>query len=420
MKNIFQISNKKILLLLCICLLFTLGCKEKSLKSSTYSKEYVEAEDYDPTGFSWIFRPDTIAETDSEIYLKAGNYLFLLDKDNLNISPLCYKSECLHYNETDSARIPECNAFFGMYNDFRSVSYYKDKLYLISIASNPLRFDLIEMNKDGSGRKTILEDIAGAGMLNGNNILIHRGVIYYVCQTYTAEGVAENTLYGISLVSGNRKPKILHSTEKNIDALLPYLNSVFFSVSESDDNAGNSGNIYLMEYDLITGEVNNCITDPNYSLHGAYNNKLVLRKDSSYWTYDLNTKCVEKEEESLNIFSKSYPTWNCHAECIEDDFSLFTCYDREAGNMIPDLMVADKEGKNVCRIEGEAWFGINGGEMVTIKGNEYYLKFSAGYEPFSIMLYKKTDLLEGNVNPVIILETPHFEDLSRPFIFSTN
>ena len=69
----------------------------------------------------------------------------------------------------------------------------------------------------------------------------------------------------------------------------------------------------------------------------------------------------------------------------------------------------NREGNVVATIEKSA-FGTTTSETVTWNGKTYYMAYRT-MDPFSVCLYSNEDLLQGVVNPEVLLQVESFYEL---------
>ena len=350
-----------IILLSGILIVSQISCSGASLiKSSSYSEVFLADEDYDPTSYAYGVSSTPAVVTPEGLYFVAGSYLFFMNKETKEVHPLCFKTECLHHEEEAAYKIAECNAYLGtppgVLKHF--LGYYKGKLYVSSIDSTTRKLALIEMDPDGSERKTILKDLSSLGV---QQIYLHRGVLYYYTNKYDSEGKLSASMYGISLVSDNSDPVLLYETsdgKTSIDALLPYKNIVYMVVfNETEDDDGNiDAKQWIEKYHIDNGKIDRIELEGVFYPCSIYREKVLIRKALEYYEYEPSKNKISQSNSGVAVFQTSHPGWNCYGEATLDDISFVTCLDlEETGDFIYDLFVIDDQGNELCRLENEAW-----------------------------------------------------------------
>ena len=225
----------------------------------------------------------------------------------------------------------------------------------------------------------------------------------------------------MSLLSDSRTPEIIYEATQDhfISGVFPYLNQVFFidSVQEHQDD----GNILLkqriLSYQLKDQSVQEITGEGIYSICGVRDSKLIILNSRKYYEYDPSSKEFKPCTSGFTSFAEAHPGWTCQAECIQDDFNLFTCFDREESNdFIYDTFVTDRDG-NLLGAIPEASLGAFNSQMIRIDNEEYLFRCSRTTAPFSVNLYKKADLMQGIVDPITLIAVEDINtDLNNGYI----
>ena len=90
---------KKILLILCMLVLFLTACG--SDQAEVESEEFNLETDFQSEYYDWTTEPHPIVEVENGYYMLVGYYLYYVDKETMEYTPLCNKPNCLHQEETD-------------------------------------------------------------------------------------------------------------------------------------------------------------------------------------------------------------------------------------------------------------------------------------------------------------------------------
>ena len=374
--------------------------------------------DYNLSLYSEFEKNQVFAQSPKGVYFILGSYLFFMPDDGKEASPLCYKPECLHLEETDENRIADCDAFVGgSPAQLPFISYYKDHIYLTSISKENGSIDLIRMKEDGSEKETIVKDLLAQGVMR---VRMHRGVIYYHTDTFSLEGVRQQQIWALPVDQSNQQPEAIYTCDEqewSLTYFLPYGNQLFFS-EYNDDYHLNETRVY--RYDTETGQVERILDEEGKSWFaaGIYKDHLIVRGSTDdYEDYDLGEKALTKDEYGIMPFVEEHTGWNCHIECFTDTFRTYVCYDRENGEMINDLIITDEKGVEKAVIPDEAWL-LSSSIVVTIDNEDYYIRGCNDASNFSVKKYKCSDLLAGAVDPVILFEADAWETMYPPYVIS--
>lgn len=413
--------KNRIGLLMLILLMTLISCGNSTkYKTSSYEDGFVEGEDCNPTVTSLLFTPSNIAVTSQGIYLIAGNFVYYADPGTMEAKPLCHRPNCLHNQEQDSAKVPECDAFIGSALDNTFIANYKDALILTCLNKASLKLELIRMDFDGSNKKTLISDLDKVII---NTLRIHRGAVYYFQSEADLEGKTELSFNVVSFTGRKTKPVRLYSTfEKNTQGctILPAGNHVFFSTETMTDTTTGETTNKIFDLDIRTGEVRTLFQDGQYSICGFRNGKLIIGGGRDYYEYSPESGDLT-EETGIRAFSEEHPDWNCHPECITEELTVFSCVDFDSfkkgetdSPFVSDQFVVDRSGKTLCRLEGKGW-ATRGQIAAGINGRRYLIEMS-GIAPFSIDAYPVENLLAGNPEYTTLLWAENVNDLTRAYI----
>ena len=411
-----------ILLLAVLLVFFGTACSPGKVVSSNYKDAYVENEDFNPTANPLSgFRFSTVT-TDEGIFFNAGAYLFYMDYTTRKAVPLCSKPECMHQEETDARKILNCDAYIGAARQYgHFIAMFKDKLYVTILDPSSGDYNLVEMNSDGSERSEIMKGFFSRGI---NYICMHRGVIYFDSEMYSADGDPIIRINAISLVSGRQKPAVIYeATEKGVilNGFMPYKNKlymVFFTENHDERSQEFSLSIWIEAYDILTGEtVRLPVEDMN--ICGAFEDKLTLVGQKGFYEYDTLSQSGEFVESGLALFYREHEDWQCMVDLMDEDLSMVAALktDTKEHEAVEGLMVVDSKGNLLGVIQDNAW-GRSTGAIIRIHGEEYYMRYMGSSAPFSICLFKKEDLLNGNMEPETIFYADDLNDLQPGYIIS--
>ena len=78
---------KKILLILCMLVLFLTACG--SDQAEVESEEFNLETDFQSEYYDWTTEPHPIVEVENGYYMLVGYYLYYVDKETMEYTPLC-------------------------------------------------------------------------------------------------------------------------------------------------------------------------------------------------------------------------------------------------------------------------------------------------------------------------------------------
>ena len=391
-------------------ILLLCSCSGSRIKSTNYEDRMSEKDDFNYTALSWLYTNDCFTEPEEGLFYVVGSYLFFSNAETMEGKPLCFKPECLHNDETDPEKVPDCDAFLGASYGGSYIGYFQNQIYVTALNKSTQKRELIRMEKDGSGRETIFSDLS---MVDIPNIRMHRGVLYYFTSSIDAEGKADVGFHVYSLLDRRKKDQVMYSWQLHDCSpfqLLPIGNRVYFEVEKGNDNDGYAYDLLMLN--IATGEVTQVFSGDQYMIYGARDNKLILRNQGVY--YELSSDgTLAEENHGLNALTEAHPDWQVHLDCADSELNFFSCFDREGGGFIEDMIVTDLSGRELCRLEGEAW-GDLGAEIAVINNERYYVKQSTSLAPFSVKAYRVEDLKKGNTDYAELLKADEYNRAFSP------
>ena len=116
------------------------------------------------------------------------------------------------------------------------------------------------------------------------------------------------------------------------------------------------------------------------------------------------TKEIRISELGIQKYAESHPEWSCDAHCIRNDIAFLVSYD-DMNDDGRDLItwnrrVIDGNGEEVESVEQRNYlWPYASDQIITIKGEDYYVWYNANVTDFSVGLYKVKDLLAGKLKP---------------------
>ena len=395
----------------CAAALAFTGCGSQVLvESSSYKTEYLPEEDYNYLSYNWWDEKQLMAQSNEGIYFLAGDYLFFMNWDTKQTVPLCFKTDCLHADETDQEKIVFCDAFMGsgaVQTPF--LAYYRDKLYTICVDRTTGKDNLVEMNPDGSDRK-ILYSTSDNPL---STIFMHRGVIYFINNLKDLNGEAHYGLNALSVVSDSHEPVQVYigSFEGGwMQNFFAFENYIYIADCYYTETAFDS---IIIRYDIRTGESEEILGE-GIDIYGLEDNNLLIRQDGLYYVYSLKDKTLAPSRRNYDTFLQAHPQWQCHCENPDEDFAMFSYYDSETGSIIYDSYVLNSQGEVAAIIPDTAW---SNGCIYDFNGEKYVFRYVNNY--YGIRAYAKKDLLQGIVDPIIVFDADNYNDLMPAYITKT-
>ena len=409
-------NNRKLMKLillpiLCAAALTFTGCGSQTLiESSSYKTEYLPEEDYNYQSYNWCDQRQCMAQSDEGIYFLAGDYLFFMNWDTKQTVPLCFKTDCLHADETDQEKIVFCDAFMGggaVQTPF--LAYYRDKLYTICVDRTTGKDNLVEMNPDGSDRK-VLYSTSDNPL---SSIFMHRGVIYFINKLKDLNGEAHYGLNALSVVSGAHEPVQVYTGVFEggwLQNFFAYENYIYISDCYYTETAFDS---IIIRYDIRTGESEEILGE-GIDIYGLEDNNLLIRQNGLYYVYSLKDKTLTPSRRNYDTFLQAHPQWQCHCENPDEDFAMFSYYDSEAGSIIYDSYVLNSQGEVAAVIPDAAW---SNGCIYDFNGEKYVFRYVNRYK--GIRAYAKKDLLQGIVDPILVFDADNYNAIMPAYVTKT-
>ncbi len=171
---------KQIIIILCLCIMTLTGCTLK--EEVEEGKEFNIETDFQLEYCDMTYEPHPIVEVNDGYYILVGYYIYYVDKETMEYTPLCNKANCLHQKETDQMKTTNCNAMVRAgVRFYLTLNYYKEHLYVPAIVTvsgeNGLpesRYVMEKLALDGGNREVIHKFEKPVEMA-----ITHRGYIYY-------------------------------------------------------------------------------------------------------------------------------------------------------------------------------------------------------------------------------------------------
>ncbi len=252
---------KKILIILCILILFLTACV--SDQTTVENEEFNPETDFQSQYCDLTVEEHPIVETEDGYYMLIGYYLYYVDKETMEYTPLCNKPNCLHQKETDQTKVISCNAMVQTGNLFYlCLNYYEGHLYTAAIETvvdeNGLPEKKYVMEKfplDGGSREIIHEFEKPVEMA-----IVHRGYIYY-SSAYAFLGSEAAGVYRVPVDGGEEELIYTAESNKNQISHLRIIGNALVFTEYYDDGASD-----LYKYDLSKKKVEKVFLGENLSV----------------------------------------------------------------------------------------------------------------------------------------------------------
>ncbi|CVI67652.1 hypothetical protein NDGK_00954 [Clostridiales bacterium CHKCI001] len=346
---------KKILLILCMLVLFLTACgsDEVAMESEEFNLETdFQSEYYDLT---MDFHP--IVEMENGYYIIVGYYLYYVDKETMEYTPLCNKPNCLHQEETDETKVMNCNAMF--YTNrmvYTSLNYYKQHLYTVAIEimtdENGIperKYVMDKISLDG-GEREIIHEFENPV----DTAIVHRGYIYY-SSDFSQIGSNEKTgVYRVPIEGGEEE--LLYSAESDNQISYLRITGTNLSFTEYDEEQGHS----VCWYSLVDGKVKKTsfgdgidVVSDRVANGRVYYRAMKEYKDCNTWSTKLDGS-DEREEE----FVSQHQDDDYYYETNQEDKTQ-TVYDWKTHKKVAKFSQLTVLGSFFAGKEKLFWYGIN-------------------------------------------------------------
>lgn len=381
----------------------------RSYPELVYPDEYVEGQDFNYMAFST--RPNTLAVTDNGIYFKTVKFVYYANFESMKAHPLCYRLTCLH-RTGGWEEYADCNAFSGpeVGQDFLGV--FRDHVYYTIYFDSKFSYKnessipaLVRTRLDGSDRETVIPDV---NQIIGNQIRIHRGVLYYPEVVLDPDGTYRYALMAMDLTKDRFESEHLldgAAAAGTFSEILPYGNYIYYNemhAEEQEDGTKLRKRRYL-RYHIPDGSIEVLTDYSDLQLKGIIDGQLILFDGSDYYEMDPATKEIRISELGIQKYAESHPEWSCDAHCIRNDIAFLSSVDdcNDAGGFNTWYRrVIDGNGEETENVVQPNYiWPYASDQIITIKGEDYYVWYNSNVTDFSVGLYKVKDLLAGKLKP---------------------
>ncbi len=346
---------KKILIFLSILVLVLTACE--SNKVAVESEEFNLETDFQSEYYDLTWQTHPIVEMEDGYYILVGYYLYYVDKETMEYTPLCNKPNCLHQKETDQMKVMDCNAM--VWSDISlhtSLNYYKQYLYIAAV-------ELLTDENEISERKYVMDKIPLDGGEREiihefenpvDTAIVHRGYIYY-SSSFSQIGSDEKTsVYRIPIEGG--KEELLYSAEK--DNQISYLRVIGTNLSftEYDEEHGHK----VCQYNLVNGEIKKISFESGIDVVGdrIANGRIYYRTLKQYEDYNTWSTNLDGNDAREEAFISQYQDDNYYYEMNQND-NIQTVYDWKTEKKVTEFSQLVGMGSFFAGKEKLFWYGLN-------------------------------------------------------------
>lgn len=332
--------------ILCIVMLFITACASE--ETVVQNEEPDPELDFQMQYYDLNIPTHPIVEVEDGYYIIVGYYIYYVDKETMEYTPLCNKANCLHQKETDQTKVLNCNAMVRTNPaGYTVLNYYKKNLY---IAGNELvikdgfperKFAMIKLPLNGGNREIVYEFEEPISIA-----IVHRGYIYYA--TSSMEGADISKLCRVPVDGG--EAEVLY-TAKDRDKSLDFLQIVNNAVIVREmGSLGDSITYY--KYDLGKEEVEEVLLDGDTKV-----GRIDVVNDRIYYPVsDEEKDYSEWEMESMNLDGSDRRKENIKYYNVDDDYYYEDDFENEK-QIVYEWETNDKVTEFSKPIDGAFYLG---------------------------------------------------------------
>jgi hypothetical protein len=373
------------------------SCKDNADYSNKYNWE---------TDYQYLYRrqglPEAVTYNGDGYYFLTGDRIYYADKDNMEPVVLNNRPDA-DYDDAESA-------YFTKAFNRGFITFNNGKLYVLEMyeklgddnrVKEPAR--LIEMEKDGTGRKTVL-----TFDFFPESIAIHRGCVYYTVRDFSKKSDLEYYLMKYDMdKSFSSEPEVIYEGNLlggKIADVFPYGNNVYFH--ETGDFRQIGKDIYrAMRYDIKEETVARIIVDDDDSymypsIVGILNNKLLVSMydgDDNYekewfkYVSDLEGTDVEKLPIDINFISNIYSDENyLFLRPVNTMANL-----DEYSHIKNEMAIYDLEYNLVDKVDMSKYIGIS--QLVSGDDDYMFIFYTSDLTTFAVDYLDKKEIGSGNL-----------------------
>ena len=204
--------------------------------------------------------------------------------------------------------------------------------------------------------------------------------------------------------------------------VLPYGNYIYYNEKffiERDDGTKWAKNRFS-RYHILEKTTETLTELVDFDLHGVVDRRLIFYDGSDYYEMNIETKEIKVTDLGIQKYQESHPDWICHAHSITEKISFFSCFD-EDNVVVWNRIYVNENGEETCRTEEpNCILPMCTCQIIRFNQEDYYLRFAADVHHYTVGLYKVDDLLQGVINPKVILKETDLNDLSAQYTYTIN
>ena len=346
---------KKILLILCMLVLFLTACG--SDQAEVESEEFNLETDFQSEYYDWTTEPHPIVEVENGYYMLVGYYLYYVDKETMEYTPLCNKPNCLHQEETDQMKVMDCNAMVRLDRLIcTNLNYYKLHLYIAAIElladENGMperKYVMDKLSLDGGEREVIHEFENPV-----DTAIVHRGYIYYSSDFSQIGSNKKTGVYRIPIEGGEEE--LLYSAESNNQISYLRITGMNLSFTEYDEERGHS----VCQYNFVNGKVKKISFGDGIDVVGARmaNGRVYYRIMKEYKDYNTWSTNLDGSDERKESFISQHQDDDYYYETNQEDKTQ-TVYDWKTQKKVTEFSQLVRGGSFFAGKEKLFWYGSN-------------------------------------------------------------
>lgn len=354
---------KKRLIILSILVLVLTACRSE--QTVIESEEFNLETDFQSEYYDLNLDAHPMVEVEDGYYIIVGYYLYYVDKETMEYTPLCNKPNCLHQKETDQMKVMDCNAMVRLdYLMCTSLNYYQQHLYIAAIElltdENGMperKYVMDKISLDG-GEREIIHEFENPV----DTAIVHRGYIYYSSNFSQIGSDKKTSVYRIPIEGGAEE--LVYSAEK--DNQISYLRVIGTNLSftEYDEEYEDQ----VCQYNLMNGEVKKISFESGIDVVGdrIANGRIYYRTLKQYQDYNTWSTNLDGSDEREEDFISQYQDDSYYYETNPEDKTQ-TVYEWETQKKVTEFSQLVRGGSFFAGKEKLFWYGLNddGGTKVS-------------------------------------------------------
>lgn len=331
-------------------------------------------------------------------------YIFYMDKSTMKPVALCGKPNCLHYRETEEEKISLCNAQLSGLGFLPPLFYSDGHLYTFQISEDPSKYNFVEIQKDGSSRKTLLT--IEKENADSSCFAVHRGKLYHLLATYNENMESIFKVLCYSLQKPQKNPECIFQLEGNdIFAMMDlklYGNYLYFGIYEKGKRQYYAVNLitkqgrHIFEFDEEkTGIYNLAVLDSRIVTNRYY--------EDQYYYEDLSSDRLKAKMYIADLDGSHVEVLN---EVINEPYSadanyLYQWTKWSAGKLLaetPSIWIYDKNG--TLLVEYDPLKEVPDYRDIYVSPGEYVFLYCTN----RICYFSKSEIPSGTITPKVLID----------------